>query len=152
MFLYVGKLNNHIVSGKKIHDNDDAMMEKTMQVNTISHFWTIKAFLPGMLDRNHGKVVTIASMAGLVGTAGLVDYCASKFGAVGIAESLSMELDHQRKHGVKSLCVCPFFINTGMFEGVESKFSWLFPILEPLDVANQVVRAIKRDTPLLKAD
>merc|ERR1712196_337898 len=59
--------NAGIVTGKTILDCPDAMMEKTVQVNTISHFWTIKAFLPGMMERNHGNVVTIASAAGLNG-------------------------------------------------------------------------------------
>lgn len=74
--------NAGIVSGKKIFDpeNSDAYMEKTMQVNTISHFWTVKAFMPAMIEKNHGHLVTIASSAGLVGVNGLADYCASKFG------------------------------------------------------------------------
>jgi len=42
-------------------------MEKTMAVNATSHFWTIKAFLPEMLARNSGHIVTIASAAGLSG-------------------------------------------------------------------------------------
>lgn len=74
--------NAGIVSGKKIFDpdNSDGYMVKTMEVNTISHFWTVKAFLPAMISRNHGHLVTVASSAGLVGVNGLADYCASKFG------------------------------------------------------------------------
>jgi all-trans-retinol dehydrogenase (NAD+) len=74
--------NAGIVSGKKIFDpeNNDAYMEKTVQVNTISHFWTVKAFMPRMIAKNHGHLITIASSAGLVGVNGLADYCASKFG------------------------------------------------------------------------
>ena len=45
-----------------------------------------------MIDRNSGHIVTIASMAGHIGTAGLTDYCASKFGAVGFNESLRYEM------------------------------------------------------------
>lgn len=76
--------NAGIVSGKKIFDpeNNDAYMEKTVQVNTISHFWTVKAFMPSMIAKNHGHLITIASSAGLVGVNGLADYCASKFGIV----------------------------------------------------------------------
>lgn len=74
--------NAGIVSGKKIFDpdNSDGYMEKTMQVNTISHFWTVKAFMPAMIAKDHGHLITIASSAGLVGVNGLADYCASKFG------------------------------------------------------------------------
>ncbi len=74
-----------------------------------------------MISKNHGHIITLASGAGLFGVAGLVDYCASKFGAVGIHESLSMELDVIGCTGVKTLVVCPFFISTGMFDGVTSK-------------------------------
>ena len=59
------------------------MITKTLEVNTISHSWTVKAFLPSMLKRNFGHIVTLASAAGLVGVSGLADYCSSKFGAVG---------------------------------------------------------------------
>ena len=63
-----------------------------MQVNTISHLHTITEFLPGMIAAKRGHIITIASMAGIVGVPGLVDYCASKFGAVAIDESLRLEL------------------------------------------------------------
>jgi all-trans-retinol dehydrogenase (NAD+) len=49
----------------------------------------IKAFLPSMLENNHGHIVTIASAAGLTGLASLVDYCSSKFAAVGLHEALT---------------------------------------------------------------
>lgn len=75
-----------------------------------------------MISKNHGHIITIASAAGLFGTAGLVDYCASKFGAVGIHESLTMELNSLTSSNVKTLCVCPYFINTGMFDGVSTRY------------------------------
>lgn len=49
---------------------------------------TVKAFLPSMLEKNRGHIVSTASAAGLFGVAGLCDYCASKFAAVGFMESL----------------------------------------------------------------
>ncbi len=115
--------NAGIVSGKKIFDpeNSDAYMEKTVQVNTIAHFWTVKAFLRPMVEKNHGHFVTIASSAGLVGVNGLADYCASKFGAVGFHESVTAELHSLGKNNVKTLLVNPYYINTGMFDGVKTK-------------------------------
>jgi all-trans-retinol dehydrogenase (NAD+) len=56
-------------------------------------------------------------VAGTVGVNGLVDYCASKFGAVGFDESLRMELN-SLKSNVRTTCICPYYIDTGMFEGV----------------------------------
>lgn len=86
---------------------------------------TTKAFLPSMLENNHGHVVTIASSAGLFGVCGLCDYCASKFGAVGFDESLMMELRAMKKTGVHTTVVCPFFINTGMFDGVKTRYMYM---------------------------
>ena len=84
-------------------------------------FQTLKAFLPAMMSKNHGHVITIASGAGLFGIAGLVDYCASKFGAVGIHEALTSELASPKYSGVHTTCVCPYFISTGMFDGVKTR-------------------------------
>jgi all-trans-retinol dehydrogenase (NAD+) len=42
-----------------------------------------------MLEKNHGHIVTIASIAGFIGVSGLVDYCSSKFAAVGLHETLT---------------------------------------------------------------
>lgn len=93
-----------------------------------------------MLEHNHGHIVTIASGAGLGGVSGLVDYCSSKFAAVGLHEALTYEsfilfindtstkyvlfrheLYSLKKTGVKTTVVCPSFINTGMFAGVSDK-------------------------------
>lgn len=49
------------------------------------------------------------------------DYCASKFAAVGFAESIDMEMRALGNTGVKTTIVCPFVINTGLFDGVKSK-------------------------------
>ena len=82
---------------------------------------TVKQFMPAMLQKNKGHIVTIASGAGITGTSGLADYCASKFAAVGFDESIRNELSVIKKHGVHMTVVCPYFINTGMFDGAKSK-------------------------------
>jgi len=74
-----------------------------------------------MLSRDHGHIVTIASVAGLVGVNRMADYCASKFADVGFHESLREELYALNKTGIQTTLICPFFINTGMFEGVKTK-------------------------------
>mmetsp|Transcript_51471 Transcript_51471/g.71428 ORF Transcript_51471/g.71428 Transcript_51471/m.71428 type:complete len:81 (+) Transcript_51471:563-805(+) len=80
-----------------------------------------------MLEKKSGHIVSIASVAGHIGVRGLVDYCASKFGAVGFDESLRMELNNLNSN-VHTTCICPFFINTGMFDGVKSKLNFILPI------------------------
>lgn len=122
--------NAGIVSGKTILENSDFMMKKTLEVNTLAHLYTIREFLPDMIRLKKGHIVAIASVAGLQGAPGLGDYSASKFGAVAIDECLRTELKKQGlyKH-IKTTCINPFFINTGMFDGVKDSWS-LFKILD----------------------
>ena len=136
--------NAGVVTGKTLTESSDAEIERTFDVNVMASFWTVRAFLPRMIAAGDGHIVTVASAGGIAGTARLVDYCASKFAAFGFDESLRLEL---RRMGapVRTTIVCPFYINTGMFDGVTTRFAWLIPILEPADVARRVVRAIERD-------
>lgn len=136
--------NAGIVSGKSLLEISPDEIEKTFQVNTLSLFWTTKAFLPGMLERDRGHIVTIASAAGLAGTAKLTDYCSSKFAAVGFDESLRVELKRQQSRVITTV-VCPFYTDTGMFAGVKTRFPWLLPILDPEYVVKRTVRAIEKD-------
>ena len=53
---------------------------------------TVKSFLPDMIMQDSGHIVTVASLAGMNGMSRLVDYCASKFAAVGFDEALRTEL------------------------------------------------------------
>jgi all-trans-retinol dehydrogenase (NAD+) len=71
-----------------------------------------------MIERDYGHVITLASIAGHIGAAGLVDYCASKYGAVGFNASIHRELRHIGSN-VKTTCINPYYIDTGMFEGVK---------------------------------
>ncbi|KAK3578259.1 hypothetical protein CHS0354_011582 [Potamilus streckersoni] len=134
--------NAGIVTGRKFLDCPDEMIKKTMDVNIMAHYWTVKAFLPEMIERNHGHIVTIASSAGFIGVTGLADYCASKYAAVGFDESMRFELYTMGKKGVHTTVVCPYLINTGMFEGVKSRFPFLLPILEQDYVADKIVDAV----------
>jgi all-trans-retinol dehydrogenase (NAD+) len=135
--------NAGLVSGKPFLECSDAEIQRTMGVNTMALFWTAKAFLPEMIHRNTGHIVTVASAAGLVGTARLADYCASKYAAVGFDESIRAELK-QTAPGVKTTVICPYYINTGMFRGAKTRFSWLLPILDERYAADRMVDAIRR--------
>jgi all-trans-retinol dehydrogenase (NAD+) len=136
--------NAGVVSGSPFLETPDEKIEKTMQVNALSHFWTCKAFLPSMIERNTGHLVTISSAAGVIGVPGLADYTASKFAVFGLNESIRMEL-RLVKSAVKTTVVCPFFINTGMFEGVKTRFPLLLPILESGYVARRIVSAVLKN-------
>jgi all-trans-retinol dehydrogenase (NAD+) len=136
--------NAGVVSGKTFLETPDEKLILTMKVNTLAHFWTVKAFLPSMIERNFGHIVTIASAAGLIGVRGLADYSTSKFAAFGFNESLRSEL-RRLKSAVRTTIVCPFFINTGMFEGVKTRVPFLFPILKQEYVARRAVKAVLKN-------
>lgn len=129
--------NAGIVSGTTLLDTPDTKVVKTFEVNVLAHFWTIKAFLPDMITMKEGHVVNVASLAGQAGTNKLVDYCSSKFAAVGLDEAFRTEMSVQG-HGdyIKTTLICPYYISTGMFAGVMCK---IIPILDPDFVADSVV-------------
>lgn len=133
--------NAGIASGRLLLDTPDHLIQRTFDVNVLAHFWTTKAFLPKMIESNHGHIVTIASLAGYIGVHKLVDYCASKFAAVGFDESLRLELEKLGVSGVKTTVVSPYFIQaTGMFNDVVSRF---VPTLKSAQVADEIVEAIE---------
>lgn len=113
--------NAGIVNGEKFLDCPDEKILKTFEVNTLAHFWMCKAFLPDMIQNNHGHIVTIASVAGHTGGPRLVDYCSSKFAAVGFDESLRIELKAENITGVKTTIVCPYHISTDLFKGFHAR-------------------------------
>jgi all-trans-retinol dehydrogenase (NAD+) len=136
--------NAGVVSGSPLLKTPDEKIVNTISVNTLALFWTTKAFLPGMLERNSGCLVTIASAAGIIGTTGLVDYSASKFGAFGYHEALAMELRRSRS-AVRTTLICPFYIDTGLFEGVSSRFPLILPIMKSENVARRIVKAVLKN-------
>ena len=92
-----------------------------------------------------GHIVNVASLAGHSGMSKLVDYCSSKFAAVGIDDALKVELKVQgHDEYIKTTVVCPYYISTGMFAGVQSK---IIPILEPDHVAESAVQGIITNKP-----
>jgi len=134
--------NAGVVSGRPLLEAADEAIERTMNVNVMALYWVTRAFLGGMANRRRGTVVTVASAAGLVGVACQTDYSASKFAAFGFNESLRAELRAGRT-GVNTLVVCPYYIDTGMFDGVQTRWPLLLPILQEEQVATRVLDAIE---------
>jgi all-trans-retinol dehydrogenase (NAD+) len=136
--------NAGIVSGKRLLEDSDEAIVKTFSVNTLALFRTVRAFLPGMMDAGSGHIVTIASASGIAAAPRLTVYSASKAAAIGFDEALRLELGRDGAP-IRTTVVCPFYIATGMFEGVRTRFPALLPILEPGYVADRIVAAIEGD-------
>ena len=140
--------NAGVVSGRPLTELTAAQIERTMRVNAIAPILATRALLPAMRDAGRGRIVTVASAAGFIGVAGQTDYAASKFAAVGFMESLRAELRKERSP-ITTLTVAPFYIDTGMFDGVSTKVPALLPILSQARVATQILGAIQSRRALL---
>ncbi len=140
--------NAGVVTGKRFLECSKEEIERTLGINTMALFWTTKAFLPDMIARNSGHMVTVASAGGLIGVPKLADYAASKFAAVGFDESIRAELQ-QLAPNVSTTVICPFYINTGMFDGVRTRFPRLLPILDEQYAVNRMVNAVEKRRPRL---
>lgn len=133
-------VNNAGVCVKKtILNCSDEEIDAVMKINAISHMWIIKKLLPDMKKNNKGHIVTIASLAGILGVSGISLYSSSKFAAFGFNESLRLQLKKEKKK-IDVLLVCPYFIDTEMFKGVDFGN---FDLLNPEYVARRVIKAMK---------
>lgn len=117
-------LNNAgVVSGTYFLDTPDELNKLTFDVNVLSHFTTIKCFLPDMINQKRGHIVTTASVAGHIGAIRMVDYCASKFANVGMEMALRQELAQANLNSyIKTTIVKPYLITTGNNNAIQFLF------------------------------
>jgi short-subunit dehydrogenase len=98
---------------RRFLDWDLEDMERVMRVNFLGTLYFTKALLPAMVERGSGWLVFIASAAGRIAPADETAYAASKHAMVGLAGSLSLEVEDA---GVHVLTVCPGAIRTPFFD------------------------------------
>ncbi|KAM5449238.1 hypothetical protein MaudCBS49596_005064 [Microsporum audouinii] len=119
-------------------------IELTLKTNLLSHFHALKAFLPGMLSsRTGGTIVTVSSVLGHFTAAGLSDYVASKAAMTAVHRTVDAEirlLGASKK--IKTILVETGQIATPLFEGLETPNSFWAPVLEPVQVAREIVSVI----------
>ena len=131
-----------IVTSNKTFDQMSAdEITRTININTIAPMFVAHAMLPDMLRRNRGHICTITSAGGMLSNPKMSVYAASKWGATGWSDSVRIELQ-EMKSKVRITTVAPYYINTGMFDGVKSP---IIPILKPEYVSRKVLRAIEKN-------
>jgi len=138
--------NAGIVVGRPFAQHSAADIDRTMAVNATALMQLTRALLPGMIARGEGHVVNIASAAGMVSNPGMSVYCASKWAVIGWSDSLRLEMEAAAT-GVRVTTVIPYYIDTGMFDGVRSP---IIPILKPEPAVARIIRAIERDRVFLR--
>lgn len=86
-------------------------MQAMLDVNLMGVFNTFQAVLPDMIESGWGRMIAVASTAGLKGYGYVSHYCAAKHAVVGMIKSLSLEL---ARKGITVNAVCPSYVNTDM--------------------------------------
>jgi NAD(P)-dependent dehydrogenase (short-subunit alcohol dehydrogenase family) len=90
---------------------DRALWDAVLSTDLTGPYLCTRAALPGMLSAGFGRVVNVASIAGLTGLAYCTAYCAAKHGLVGLTRALAMET---AKSGVTVNAVCPGYTDTDL--------------------------------------
>lgn len=131
-----------IVTGNKTFDcctTDE--IHRTININTVSPMVVALQVLPDMIKRDSGHICNIASAGGMISNPRMSIYAASKWATIGWSDSVRIELK-ELKSNVRITTVAPYYIDTGMFEGVESR---ILPILKPKYAAEQIIKAIEKN-------
>lgn len=141
-------LVNNVGGGtfKPLHQQTAAEADLPVGIPLTAAMAASHAVVGSMVARGSGHIVSLTSPAGYVPFPYMMPYTATRHAMVGLALSLHGEL---KEHGVGSTLFCPAQVNTGYFDRNDADMGWypkaskIFPVLEPDDVGQQVVKAIR---------
>jgi 3-oxoacyl-[acyl-carrier protein] reductase len=133
--------NAGVAFNKKIINTSEEEWNKTMNTNLKGPFLFTKAILPYMIKNNYGTIVNVNSGAGKYGFENLSAYCASKFGLMGFAKSLALEV---AAYNIRVLTICPGEVATRMWQDFDYTFYKLNrdKMLKPQKVAERILEMI----------
>ena len=130
-----------ITGNKTFAEQSQQDIDRTMAINATAPMTVALQALPPMLERNVGHICNIASAAGFIANPRMSIYAASKWAVIGWSDSLRVELQ-ESKSNVHVTTIAPYYISTGMFDGVRSR---IIPILKPEWVAKKILNAIEKN-------
>lgn len=134
---------------ESIETSSRALIDRTMDVNAKGLMYGTSLFAEACLNRGHGHIINICSLAGISPTPGLGAYSASKFAARGYTLTAAMEL---RDKGIHVTAICPDGVHTPMIEKMAaseaSAMAFSGPgLLQAKDVVKAVQQAMKSKKP-----
>ena len=132
-----------IVSLRPFYEESERDFYKVMEVNFLSIKRIIDIILP-FIEKKGGKIVNVASVAGVVSAPLLASYCASKAALISYSECLQRELELKNSN-VKLILVCPGFIDTPLIkmgdnQGFPTSLKGL--LSKPNKVAKEIIKAV----------
>jgi len=143
--------NAGITTGFRLaHELSEDDWDRVVDVNLKAVWLCCKYVIPHLLPQRSGKIINIASVAGLVASPGYANYVAAKFGVVGLTKTLAIEL---AEYNINVNCICPATVDTPMTAAdivsygmkveetreVIAKINPLGRILEPDDITDAVL-------------
>ena len=132
--------NAGVAFGASLTDMSLTQIQHSINVNLVSNMWLIKLFLPKMIELDHGHVVNMASLAGMLPLRNSTDYCAAKAGSIHMMTQLRMQ---NVGTNIKFTAVCPFFVKTGMITGLEDKLAGKYIL--PEELVTTAIKGIRQN-------
>jgi short-subunit dehydrogenase len=133
------------VGGVTLYQCTRLTTRRTFRVNTLSHFITLRTFLPHMLAERRGTIVTVSSVLGHLGAANLSAYTASKAALLALHHSLRAELAQIPEAAeIKTILVTPGQMSTKMFADVKPPSNFFGPTATPAELGKNIIKLIER--------
>jgi 3-oxoacyl-[acyl-carrier protein] reductase len=129
---------------KKLIDTTEEEWDNTLDINLKGSYLFSKAIVPHMIKHNYGVIINVSSGAGKVGFEDISAYCASKFGMIGLTESLAREVDN---YNIRAMTICPGQVATKMQKDIDAQYYELnkHKMLHPRTVAEKIADMIFSD-------
>ncbi len=150
--------NAGIAGGGRLHVSGIDEWQRLVDINLLGAVRGTATFTPLFKRQHSGRIVNVASLAGLVHPAGMAGYNATKAAVVALTETTGHEL---AAHGVTAHVVCPSYFRTNLMAGVEGRDTALQHVMSKLvedspisadDIATAVLDAIEEGTELIIPD
>ncbi|KAF2079210.1 3-ketoacyl-ACP reductase [Flavobacterium sharifuzzamanii] len=129
-----------IASFGKFLELEPEAWERIIQVNLMGTYFTTRAIIPNMIERQIGDIINISSTAGLNGNALTSAYSASKFAVLGLTDSLMQEM---RKHNIRVTALTPSTVATDMAKDLNLTDGNPEKVMQSEDMADLIIAQLK---------